>query len=145
MYNEMFTMYNAKRIFTIQPIQIQIISTLLSGDGLGSDMFISNGFMLCILWPSPIKQMQCDLGPIPYLILILFLNHHVAIISADGCSSDMFIANPGVLRRPCSRIVEDEVVGHTLYNFHSADPTGWAEPISGIGLCLSVRPSSLRR
>ena len=52
------------------------------------------------------------------------LNHHVAIISADGCSSDMFIANPGVLRRPRSHIVEDEVVGHTLYNFHSADPTG---------------------
>ena len=68
--------------------------------------------------------MQCDLGSIPNLILILFLNHHVAIISADGCSSDMFIANPGVLRRPRSHIVEDEVVGHTLYNFHSADPTG---------------------
>ena len=42
------------------------------------------------------------------------LNHHVAIISADGCSSDMFIANPGVLRRPRSHIVEDEVVGHIL-------------------------------
>ena len=24
-------------------------------------------------------------------------------------------------------------------NFHSAHPTGWAESISGIGVCLSVR------
>ena len=29
--------------------------------------------------------------------------------------------------------------------FHSAHPTGWAESISGIGLCMSVCPSSLRR
>ena len=41
--------------------------------------------------------------------------------------------------------------GHTysISTFHSAHPTGWAESISGIGVCLSVCvsvcPSSLRR
>ena len=31
------------------------------------------------------------------------------------------------------------------FDFHSAHPTGWAESISGFGVCLCVCPSSLRR
>ena len=32
-----------------------------------------------------------------------------------------------------------------LADFHLAHPTEWAESISGIGLTMFVRPSSLRR
>ena len=37
------------------------------------------------------------------------------------------------------------VCSSRLQYFHSAHPTGWAESISRIGLCMCVRPSSLRR
>ena len=53
------------------------------------------------------------------------------------------VRGDGVLR--ISSSVKRQNAGNWALDFHSAHPIGRAESISGIGLCMCVCPSSLRR
>ena len=112
MYNEMFTMYNAN--VYLQYNQYKSKSSARHYQQTSEAQICCSAIWVNAVYPltqsNKTDAMRSWINTKPNLNPIL--NHHVAIISADGCSSDMFIANPGVLRRPRSHIVEDEVVGH---------------------------------